>query len=105
MHYEIDSMAYKKKYATRAELSAALSAAAKSRQNNRGGRPKGSKNKGPSRRVPTRTLTVREQDYDVFTTCARAALVPLVDFMHMNAGALKRRNPTLFAEDAPAVQA
>lgn len=98
-------MPYQRKYKTRAELSAALSAAAKGRTNNRGGRPKGSKNKGPSRRVPTRTLTVREADYDVFRVCAHAADVPLVEFMHLNAEGLQRRNPQLFSRKAPKVDA
>ena len=98
-------MPYQKKYKTKAELSAALSAAAKNRKNNHGGRPKGSKNKGPSKRTPTRTMTIREPDYIVFNKCAHAASVPMVEFMHLNAEGLKKRNPQIFGEDAPTVKA
>lgn len=98
-------MPYQKKYQTRADLSAALSAAAKGRKNNNGGRPKGSKNKAPSKRVPTRTMTIREPDYVVFSKCAHAAGVPMVEFMHMNAEGLKKRNPQIFDADAPTVEA
>lgn len=98
-------MPYQKKYKTKAELSAALSEAAKSRKSNHGGRPKGSKNKGPSKRTPTRTMTIREPDYLVFSRCAHAAGIPMVEFMHLNAEGLKKRNPQIFAEDAPKVEA
>lgn len=98
-------MAYQRKYKTKDELSAALSAAAKNRKHNRGGRPKGSKNKAPSKRMPTRTMTIREPDYMVFHKCARAAAVPMVEFMHLNAEGLKKRNPQIFGEDAPTVEA
>lgn len=98
-------MPYQKKYQTRTELSAALSEAAKNRKHNRGGRPKGSKNKGPSKRTPTRTLTVREPDYHVFNKCAYTANVPMIEFMHMNAEGLKKRNPQIFGEDLPTVEA
>lgn len=36
--------------------------------------------------------------------CAFALNVPIVDFMHLNVETLKRRNPHLFAPDAPAVE-
>lgn len=98
-------MPYIRKTKNASELSAALSAAAKSRKANHGGRPKGSKNKGPSKRKPTRTMTIREPDYVVFSKCAHAAGIPMVEFMHMNAEGLKMRNPQLFAEDAPKVEA
>lgn len=98
-------MPYIRKTKDAAELSAARSRAAKSRKTNRGGRPAGSKNKGPSKRMPTRTMTIREPDYAVFSKCAHAAGVPMVEFMHMNAEGLKRRNPQLFGADAPAAEA
>ena len=98
-------MPYQKKYKTKAELSAALSAAAKNRKRNGGGRPKGSKNKGPSKRTPTRTMTIREPDYIVFNKCSRAAGVPMVEFMHLNAEGLKKRNPKIFGDNAPIVEA
>lgn len=98
-------MPYQRKCKTRAELSAALSAAARGRAHNNGGRPKGSKNKGPSKRVPTRTMTVREEDYGVYRLCAHAANVPMVEFMHLNAEGLKKRNPQLFAANATTVDA
>ncbi|MGN0843972.1 MAG: hypothetical protein ACI4QT_01975 [Kiritimatiellia bacterium] len=98
-------MPYQKKYATKAELSAALSAAAKNRKTNHGGRPKGSKNKGPSKRMLTRTMTIREPDYLVFNKCAHAAGVPMVEFMHMNAEGLIRRNPDIFGANSPTVEA
>lgn len=98
-------MPYIRKTKDAAELSAALSAAAKSRKTNHGGRPKGSKNKGPSKRKPTRTMTIREPDYAVFSKCAHAAGVPMVEFMHMNAEGLKKRNPQIFDADAPTVEA
>ena len=98
-------MPYQKKYKTREELSVALSEAAKNRRNNHGGRPKGSKNKGPSKRTPTRTMTIRESDYVVFNKCSRAAGVPMVEFMHLNAEGLKKRNPQIFGADAPTVKA
>ena len=66
----------------------------------------GRKRKDPSlRSVPNRTMSVREPDYNVFVRCANAANVPLVEFMHMNAEGLKRRNPQLFGENAPKVEA
>lgn len=98
-------MPYQKKYKTKAELSAALSAAAKNRKTNHGGRPKGSKNKTPSKRIPTRTMTIREPDYLVFSRCAHAAGIPMVEFMHLNAERLKKLNPQLFGENAPTVKA
>lgn len=98
-------MPYQKKYKTREELSIALSNAARNRKRNGGGRPKGSKNKGPSKRTPTRTMTIREPDYVVFNKCSRAAGVPMVEFMHLNAEGLKKRNPQIFGDNAPIVEA
>ena len=54
---------------------------------------------------PNRTMSVRAPDYRVFVRCASAAGVPLVEFMHMNAEGLKRRNPGIFGGDAPTVEA
>ena len=71
----------------------------------KGGRPKGSPNKNPLIRLPSKSLTVREPDYQVFVKCAFAANVPLVEFMHLNAEGLKKRNPQIFGEDAPTVKA
>ena len=71
----------------------------------KGGRPKGSPNKNPLRGLPSKSLTVREPDYQVFVKCAFAANVPLVEFMHLNAEGLKKRNPQIFGTDAPTVEA
>lgn len=97
-------MAYQKKYATAAERSAAFSRAAKSRKHNNGGRPKGSPNKNPVPRVPSRTLTVRQPDYEVIVKCAFAANVPQVEFLHIWAESLKAKNPHLFSPDAKPVK-
>lgn len=70
----------------------------------RGGRPKGSPNKDPLIGVPSRTLTVRDPDYDVFVRCANAADEPIVSFMHDVAESLKAKNPALFAPDAQTVR-
>ena len=90
-------MAYVRKFKTDAELAAFRSQVAKSRKNNRGGRPKGSPNKNPVAHAPAKTLTVRQPDYEVIVKCAFAASVPLVEFMHMVAEGLKTKNPQLFA--------
>ena len=50
-------------------------------------------------------MTIREPDYIVFNKCAHAASVPMVEFMHLNAEGLKKRNPQIFGEDAPTVKA
>ena len=106
-------MAYVKKYATAAERSAAFSRAAKSRKHNNGGRPKGAPNKNPVPRVPSRTLTVRQPDYEVFVKCASIHKeddkaikngVPIVEFMHLLAESLKKKNPNIFAPDAQKVE-
>lgn len=69
------------------------------------GRKKGWTKNPSLRGIQHRTLSVREPDYLVFGRCARAAGIPMVEFMHLNAEGLKRRNPQLFAEDAPKVEA
>lgn len=71
----------------------------------RGGRPKGATNKNPLIGLPSKSMNVREPDYNVFVRCAHAANVPLVEFMHMNAEGLKRRNPQLFTDAAQQVTA
>lgn len=96
-------MAYVRKTKDAAELSALRSMVAKMRKNNRGGRPKGSKNKNPSNLEPVRTLTVRISDYDVVAKCASAMQLPLVTFMHEVAESLKAKNPALFAPNASGV--
>ena len=50
-------------------------------------------------------MTIREPDYIVFNKCAHAANVPMVEFMHLNAEGLKKRNPKIFGTDAPTVEA
>ena len=46
----------------------------------RGGRPKGATNKNPLIGLPSKSMNVREPDYNVFVRCAHAANVPLVEF-------------------------
>ena len=69
-----------------------------------GGRKKGWTKDPALKAIPAKTLTVREPDYQVYVKCAFAANVPIVEFMHLNAEALKKRNPQLFAPDAPVVE-
>lgn len=99
-------MAYVKKYATEEERRKAKSEAGKkgaasriARGNNKGGRPKGSTNKNPRATIPPKTLTVREDDYQVIVKCAFAANKPIVEFMHILAEHLKAKNPKLFSEE------
>ncbi len=68
------------------------------------GRKKGTANP-TAKGVPNRTMSVRDSDYHVFVKCAFAANVPLVEFMHLNAEGLKKRNPKIFGTDAPTVEA
>lgn len=98
-------MPYVRKFKTDAELSAFRSEIAKNRKNRKGGRPKGTPNKTPALGGASKTMTVREPDYQVFVKCAFADNVPLVQFMHKNAEGLKARNPHLFSEAAPTVEA
>lgn len=104
-------MAYVKKYATEEERRRAKSAAGKkgaaariAAGHNRGGRPKGSTNKNPSVALPTKTMTVREPDYKVYVKCASHNGVPIVEFMHLLAESLKKKNPNIFAPDAQKVE-
>lgn len=97
-------MAYERKFKTDAELAAFRSQMAKQRKIRRGGRPKGSTNKNPSAKVPSRTLTVRQPDYEVFVRCAFAANVPQIEFLHMVAEGLKAKNPQLFAVEQKPVK-
>ena len=69
------------------------------------GRKKGWTKDPSLKGVQHRTMSVREPDYNVFVRCANAADKPLVEFMHMNAEGLKKRNPQIFGEDAPTVKA
>lgn len=80
--------------------------AAKTRERGhfRGGRPRGSPNKNPLIGLPSKSMNVREPDYNVFVRCAHAAEKPIVEFMHIVAEGLKRRNPQIFGEDAPQVK-
>lgn len=69
------------------------------------GRKKGNPNNGiPIAREPSRTLSVRQPDYDVFVRCANAADKPIVSFMHDVAESLKKKNPILFTPDAQEVR-
>lgn len=104
-------MAYVKKYKTDAERRLAQSIAGKKGADKRRavgyanvGRKKGWTKDPALKAIPAKTLTVREPDYQVYVKCAFAANVPIVEFMHLNAEALKKRNPQLFAPDAPVVE-
>ena len=97
---------------TREELSRIRSEAGKKgakstreRGHFRGGRPKGSPNKNPIIGQASKTLTVREPDYAVIVRCASVAQKPIVEFMHIVAEGLKKRNPQIFGEYAPKVEA
>lgn len=69
------------------------------------GRKKGWTKDPSLKSIPNRTMSVRDPDYRVFVRCASAANVPLVEFMHMNAEGLKKRNPQIFGDAAPKVEA
>lgn len=99
-------MKYKRKYQTDEERRRAKSEAGrrgaealKRSGNFRGGRPKGSRNKNAPFRFPTRTLTVRQPDYEVIVKMAHAMAVPIVEFLHAAAESWRERNPSLFAND------
>ena len=64
---------------------------------NKGGRPKGSPNKNPVPKVPPRTLTVRDPDYQVVVKMANAMNLPIVEFMHRAAEKWKANNPRIFS--------
>lgn len=103
-------MAYVKKYATEEERRLAKSMAGKkgaasriAKGNNKGGRPKGALNKNSSSRIPTRTLTIRQPDYEIFVKCAYASNMPQVEFLHIVAENLKKKNPQLFEPNQPEV--
>lgn len=70
----------------------------------RGGRKKGTPNTNPLIGEPSRTLSVRQSDYNVFVRCANAADKPIVSFMHDVAESLKKKNPVLFTQDAQTVK-
>lgn len=46
--------------------------------------------------IPAKTLTVREPDYQVFVRLAHVEGVPQVEFLHIVAESLKRKNPDVF---------
>lgn len=69
------------------------------------GRKKGWTKDPSLKGVQHRTMSVREPDYQVFVKCAFAANAPLVEFMHLNAEGLKKRNPKIFGDNAPTVEA
>ena len=104
-------MPYQKKYATEEErrrakaegAKKAVLARIKNGNNNKGGRPKGSRNKNPSAAIPSKTMTVRENDYKVYVKLAYAANVPIVEFMHIVAESLKAKNPDIFKREDQAV--
>ena len=64
------------------------------------GRKKGWRKDPSLKAVPNRTMSVREPDYKIFVRCANATDLPLVEFMHLNAEGLKKRNPQIFGENA-----
>ena len=92
-------MAYVRKTKSAAELSEARSRAAKSRKNNRGGRPAGSKTNPELKAVPTRSLTVREPDYQVFRGYAFKSDIQIAEAMHRLARSLLKNHPDLKPKD------
>ena len=68
------------------------------------GRKKGWTKDPSLRGLPSRSLTVRDPDYQVIVRCANAADKPIVSFMHDIAESLKRKNPALFAPEAQTVR-
>ena len=97
-------MAYQRKFKTDAELAAFRSQMAKNRKNRKGGRPRGWTKDPELKAVPSRTMTVRQPDYEVFVRCANAADKPIVAFVHDVAESLKEKNPTLFKPEAQTVK-
>lgn len=67
------------------------------------GRKKGWTKDPELKAVPTRTLTVRQPDYEVFVKCAYASNMPQVEFLHIVAENLKKKNPQLFEPNKPEV--
>ena len=92
-------MAYERKFKTAAELSAFRSQMAKNRKVCKGGRPKGWTKDPALKATPSRTITVRQPDYEVFVKCAHINGVSLVEFMHQNAEGHKQRNEEYFKCD------
>lgn len=91
-------MAYARKTKNAAELSAARSRAAKSRKHNNGGRPVGSRNNPERKAVPTRSLTVREPDYQVFRKYAFNKEITISETIHRLAASLLKNHPELKPE-------
>ncbi len=67
------------------------------------GRKKGWTKDPALRAIPSKTLTVREPDYNVFVRLASVQGVAIVEFMHIVAESLRGKNAELFAPDAPRV--
>ena len=91
-------MAYIRKTKNAAELSAARSMAAKSRKNNRGGRPVGSKTNPELKAIPTRSLSVRDPDYQVFRAFAFKHNIQIAEAMHRLAKSVLKNHPDLKPE-------
>ena len=92
-------MAYIRKTKSAAELSAARSRAAKSRKHNRGGRPAGSRTNPELKAIPTRSLTVREPDYQVFRKYALVNNLSIADATHKITKAVVAKHPELKPEN------
>ena len=92
-------MAYIRKTKSAAELSAARSLAARSRKHNRGGRPAGSRTNPELKAVPTRALTVREPDYQVFRKYAFVNNIQIAEAMHRLARSMLKNHPELKPQD------
>lgn len=91
-------MAYIRKTKNAAELSAARSRAAKSRKHNRGGRPAGSRTNPDLLAVPTRSLSIREPDYNVFRKYAFLNNLTIAEAIHRLARSLLKNHPELKPE-------
>ena len=59
--------------------------------------------KGGRKAVPSRSVAIRQPDYEVFAKCAHAMDLPISEFMHKLAENLVAKNAVLFSPDAPAV--
>lgn len=88
-------MAYVRKTKNAAELSAARSAAAKSRRHCRGGRPAGSQKDPSQRAVPTRSLCIREPDYQALRKYAFLGEMTIAEAVHRVVKPLVEGRPEL----------
>lgn len=91
-------MPYVRTTKTPAELSEARSRAAKMRKNCRGGRPAGSVKDPSAKAIPTRSLSIREPDYQVIRKFAFGKNVTIAEATHMLASALLKNHPDLKPE-------